>query len=488
MRFIYQLILLRFVSPKTLFLFFRAKRIHGNNLSFLLKLAADRFGIKIAIADEQRRLSFAELHKKVAEISSWLKKNIIAEDNATIILACSNSVSHIAFLHAIQNLGLKVILVNHKAHTAEINRIAGSISAPYYFFSSDTDHLLLPNAHNIDDVFSDSNTADSDFIPSKKHAPVIFPTSGTTGNAKLIEKRTGAFYWLRSFAHLSTNTGIYKRKAVYISIPVSHGFGYTALMFALVLGKKAIITPNKNQQLVTELLLNEKTDLIAGVPSSLFQVAENLKGKQHFVTLIISGGAPLNEVAFKSITENLTTNIYSMYGSTEASTSFIADYAMLKQNIHALGKPLKGVNYKLGAFTDGSKELLIQSPLANLSTDEWLHSGDLADVDSNGILFWCGRKDNMILKNGVNIYPAEIEKAMHLLDGIEDVHIAGEEDALKGEIIIAYIITKAGFLFNEEQTRSQLAKSLPAIKIPDKIVRVQEFNYTSTGKKVNPVL
>ena len=93
----------------------------------------------------------------------------------------------------------------------------------------------------------------------------------------------------------------------------------------------------------------------------------------------------------------------------------------------------------------------------------------------------------MILKNGVNIYPAEIEKAMHLLDGIEDVHVAGVEDAIKGEIIVAYIKTKAGFLFNEEQTRSQLAKSLPAIKIPDKIIRVQEFNYTSTGKKVNPV-
>ena len=488
MRFVYQLILLRFITPKTLFLLSRAKKMHGNNLCFLLKLAADRFGNKTAIADELQKLSFAELYKKVIQISAYLKKNILAADNAIIVLACNNSVKHIVFLHAVQNLGLKVILVNHKAHINEINRIVADGAGVCHIFSSDAGHLSLANAHSMEKIYSNANGDVSGFIPSKKHAPVIFPTSGTTGNAKLIEKKTGAFYWLRSFAHLATYTGIYKRRAVFISIPVSHGFGYTAMMFALVLGKKAIITCSKNQQQVTELLLNEKADLVAGVPSSLFQVAENLTGKQHYINLIISGGAPLNDPIFTSITENLTTNIYSMYGSTEASTSFIADYTMLKQNIHALGKPLKGVKYKLEILPEGSKELMIQSPLANLSSDGWLHSGDLAEVDHNGILYWCGRKDNMILKNGVNIYPAEIEKAMHLLDGIEDVHVTGEEDSLKGEIIVAYIKTKTDFLFDEAQTKSQLAGLLPAIKVPDKIIQVQDFSYTSTGKKVNPVL
>ncbi|MGB3005350.1 MAG: class I adenylate-forming enzyme family protein [Chitinophagaceae bacterium] len=489
MRFIYQLIKLRFLTPRSLLLLFKAKRLHGNNLCFLLKYAADRYAGKIAITDGIYQVNFKKLYKDVLNLSAVIHHKINLEGDSVAILVCGNSINHIITKYAIQNLGIKIILVNQKAHINEIIRIRNNQSKPCSLFSTEATHLVLENAVNIDNLITISQVGIKEHIIKKKYAAVIFPTSGTTGNAKLIEKKTGVFYWLRTFTDLVIKTGIYKKDSVYISIPVSHGFGYTALFFALVLGKKAMVTNEKDQSQIANRIIKEEIELLAGVPTSLYQIAESLKGSMHNICLVISGGAPLNEIILQSITSNLgTTNIFSLYGSTEASTSFIADYNQLKKNICALGKPLKGVKYRLEPLPAGGKELLIQSHLANISTDSWIHTGDLAEEDKQGYLSWCGRKDNMILKGGVNIYPAEIENEMHRIGSIEDVLVMGQKENLKGEIIIAFVKMKPATDFNEQQLKNQLKQFLPGIKIPDKIYQTALFEYTSTGKKVKPLL
>ncbi len=479
-----QLIRLRLITPRTLFLLTRAKAIHGRTLSFLLKLSADRYPEKTALTDGNLHYSFREQYRAVLRLS-WVIRNSIPgiEKNDAVILACNNTPGHIILLYSLQNLGIKVILVNHKAHINDIISIREKQRLPCYLISAEPEHLRLQHAIPIDKITASPSHGR---LMSRKHAQVVFPTSGTTGRSKLVVKKRGIFYWLRSFADLTTYTGIHKREAVYIASPVSHGFGYSALLFALVLGKKAMLAGNKNQQQIAELLIREKIDLIAGVPSSLYQVAENMKGKKHVIRLIISGGAPLNEVILEGISQHLTTNIFSMYGSTEASTSFMANYEMLKKNILALGRPLKGIQYRLEPQPGGGQELLICSNLANISVKEWLHSGDLAEKDENGNLIWCGRKDNMIIKNGVNIYPNEIETALLRLGSFEDVYVTGEEDDLKGELIIAFVKLKPSLPFDDKKIKEELRNFLPGIKIPDKIFPITAFEYTNTGKKVKP--
>lgn len=489
MRFINQLIRLRLITARTLYLILRAKRIHGKNICFLLKLASDRFADKPAITDGYRHLNFKELYHSVLRLSLAIRHDFqINEKKAIAILACSNTIHHVIFLYALQNLGVKVILVNHKAHINEINSIRENQPQPCHLFSSEPDHLKLQNAWEIDRIIATSFKMGKERISSKKYAPVVFPTSGTTGQSKLIEKRKGIFYWLYSFADLVTYTGIYKRDAVFNSSPVSHSFGYSALLFALVLGKKTIITDNKNYQEITELIIKEKIDLIAGVPSSLYQIAVCMKDKTNLVRLIISGGAPLTEVILQEVSQELTKNVFSLYGSTEASSSFIANYDLLKKNIHALGRPLKGIHYRLEPLAEGGKELLIKSHLANKSSCEWLQSGDMVEEDDNRNLIWCGRKDNMIIKNGVNIHPAEIENVILRLDIVEDVLVTGEKNKVKGEIIIAFIKTKPSAIFDEQKIKEELKAFLPGIKIPDKIIHTGSFKLTSTGKKVNPAM
>ena len=489
MKFLTELYQLGFLNPVRLLKLYKAKKLHGKNTCFLLQYGAAFFKHKIAITDGQQSLSFAELYEQVTALSSIIHQQTENKEDVTAVLVCNNSVQHILLLFAIQNTGLKLVLINDKNHQNDILSIINAQKNSCLVFASKSKMLSVENSICIEDLFNYKEEKQIAFKPSQKAAAVIFTTSGTTGASKLIEKKEGAFYWFRSFTDLVTYTGIYKQKSVFIAVPVSHGFGYTALMFSLVLGKKAIIADNIDWNQKADIIIKEKAELIAGVPASLFYLAEKLKGKNHQVGLIISGGAPLNQLTFDSITQSLSKNIFSMYGSTEASTSFVANYAQLKTNICALGKPLKTVNYKLDSINAGGNELLIQSGLTNIQSDSgWIHTGDLVMKDETGLLIWCGRKDDMIIKNGVNIYPVEIEKHLLSMAEIEEALVTKEKHPVKGEIIIAFVKLFSGVSVSVEEINSRLRQVMAAIKIPDKIEIVSEFQYTPTGKKIKPDL
>ena len=167
----------------------------------------------------------------------------------------------------------------------------------------------------------------------------------------------------------------------------------------------------------------------------------------------------------------------------------MANYAQLQTNICALGKPLKTVKYKLDPINGGGNELLIQSGLTNIQSDSgWIHTGDLVMKDETGLLIWCGRKDEMIIKNGVNIYPVEIEKHLLLIAEIEEVLVTKEKHPVKGEIIIAFVKFFSGVSVSVEEINTRLRQVMASIKVPDRIEIVSEFGYTPTGKRIKPVL
>lgn len=489
MKFLTELYQLGFLNPVRLLKLYKAKKLHGKNTCFLLQYGAAFFKHKIAITDGQQSLSFAELYEQVTALSSIIHQQTENKEDVTAVLVCNNSVQHILLLFAIQNTGLKLVLINDKNHQNDILSIINAQKNSCLVFASESKMPPVENLICIEELFNYKEEKQIHFKPSKKTAAVIFTTSGTTGASKLIEKKEGAFYWLRSFTDLVTYTGIYKKKSVFIAVPVSHGFGYTALMFSLVLGKKAIVADNKDWNQKADIIIKEKAELIAGVPASLFYLAEKLKGKNHQVGLIISGGAPLNQLTLDSIAQSLSKNIFSMYGSTEASTSFVANYVQLQTNICALGKPLKTVNYKLDSINGGGNELLIQSGLTNIQSDSgWIHTGDLVMKDETGLLIWCGRKDDMIIKNGVNIYPVEIEKHLLSMPEIEDAFVTKEKHPVKGEIIIAFVKLLSEVSVSVVEINTRLRQVMATIKVPDKIEIVSEFQYTPTGKKIKPDL
>lgn len=482
MKLIYQLIRLGFLSFRTLFILAIARRIHGNNLSFLLKFGRDKFKNNIVLSDVNQSITFKELYDKVLKLSYIINDVVKPSDNANILLLCKNDINHILVLYALQNMGIKTTLLYYKTHTEDINKIIQNQKNKCYIFASQ--YMDRDNFYNIQDLIVMLDNPILNRLIIKKKSNIIFSTSGTTGTPKLVEKRQGSFYWLHSFIDILTQTKMHHRKSAYISVPISNGFGYTALLFGLILGKKTLLFETKDARLLTNALLQEEIDTLLGVPTSLYKITQDLQGTKHKIKLVISGGSPINELIFNNLSNHISKNIFSIYGSTEASVSFIAQYQHLCKNINALGKPLKGVKYKITELNTGEYELCIRSRLVNkYSKDEWVHTGDLVKKEG-GILVWCGRKDDMILKNGVNIYPIEIENAILSIEGIEDVLVIGKKDNIKGTSLVAFIKVCKNFQLTQTEIENILKGYISNIKIPDKIQIVEEFEYTHTGKKI----
>ncbi len=477
-----QLARLGLISPRSLWLLFRARKKHGENIAWMLHWAASRYRDQIALADGDESYTFSGLCALTDQFAAYLQQNKSVPDGTHAILACRNNCRHTLWLYAFQVAGIPLILIHPKTPAKDILHIRTDYPDAV-LFTDEPGQLLLENSHRLDDITDSAKKSKATLHVSYKQTRLVFPSSGSTGRPKLIPKKHGAFYWLRSFADLVLYTGIQKRKAVFISTPLTHGFGYTSLVFALVMGKKAVIACEKGVSEMALQICKEQTDLLTGVPSSLYQLSKALDGKDHPVRLIISGGAPLNEIIFTELTSSLSNNLFSFYGSTEASTSFIARYDELRTHIHALGRPLKGIQYRLEKTTGEAEELYIKSPLSNLSPGEWLATGDLVAKEESGMLTWRGRKDNMIIKNGLNIYPVEIENEILHLPGISDVLVTGVKDSAKGEKLLAMVLMKAGFDFNEFTILEQLRNRLAGIKLPDKIIQVDGFRETNTGKK-----
>lgn len=186
------------------------------------------------------------------------------------------------------------------------------------------------------------------------------------------------------------------------------------------------------------------------------------------------------------------------YGQTEASprvTVLLPDKALSK--IGSVGVPIPGVEVKIVddavELSPGEiGEILIKGEnvmLGYFKQEElskktikngWLYSGDLGFKDEDGFLFLVGRKKNIIISGGINIYPEEIEEVILSHSKVKEVVVKGESDDMYGEIPVAYIVAQEGFSI--EAIKKYCDSRLSPYKVPRRFIVVNELKKTITGK------
>ena len=111
-----------------------------------------------------------------------------------------------------------------------------------------------------------------------------------------------------------------------------------------------------------------------------------------------------------------------------------------------------------------------------------MKSGDLATIDSDGYCRIVGRKKDMVIRGGENIYPAELEGFLTGQDGILEAHVFGVPDEKFGERLVAWIVTEAGSTLDEASIKEICHKSLAYYKVPETVRFVETVPLTATGK------
>jgi fatty-acyl-CoA synthase/long-chain acyl-CoA synthetase len=262
-----------------------------------------------------------------------------------------------------------------------------------------------------------------------------------------------------------------------------------------------------------ELIEKEKVTFLQLTPATGLLFLRHPKLEEYdFSSLIYLslGTSPVPPSLVDEITERLGVPVMIGYGATEivgaplVTEPFNDPYYAIRETV---GKAKEG--YQLIVVDESRQEvprgeigeLAIKGGVSMLGyykaeeltkqvfdEDGWYYTSDLATMDENGYIRITGRKDDMIIRGGQNIYPAEVESILHSHPKIHQAAVIGVPDALSGEKVLAYIIPEAGSNPTAVEVLNYCRENMAAYKVPANTIFVDELPMNSTGKILKRVL
>ncbi len=246
-----------------------------------------------------------------------------------------------------------------------------------------------------------------------------------------------------------------------------------------------------------------KATAFSGVPT-VYAILNELSDAEKYdlssLRFCVCGAAPMKVDVFEKFEEKYKAKIIEGYGLSEATCACSVNPIKGKRKIGSIGLPLKGVEMKI--ITDSGAEakpgdegeIVVRGDIVMLGylndpeltsatlVDGWLHTGDIGYVDTDGYFFIRGRKKDMIIRGGENIYPREVEDVLLTHDDVAEAVVVGKTDPIWGEEVVAYIVPKGHAQPSRTQLREYCRRHLADFKCPTRIVFVNELPKTATMK------
>jgi malonyl-CoA/methylmalonyl-CoA synthetase len=200
----------------------------------------------------------------------------------------------------------------------------------------------------------------------------------------------------------------------------------------------------------------------------------------------VSGSAPLPAQVFEEFRARFGHAILERYGMSENLMN-ISNPLVGERRPGTVGLPLPGVSVKL---VEG--EIYLKGPnvfpgywrrdeaTRAAFVDGWFRTGDLADVSSDGYYTLRGRKSDVIISGGFNIYPREVEEFLLEQDEVAEAAVAGVPDAVRGEVPVAYVVLKSAVDCSELESRCR--EKLASFKVPRAFHVVENLPRNAMGK------
>ena len=363
----------------------------------------------------------------------------------------------------------------------------------------------------LSDVMQNNGKIEMPDINTKEDVAVLQYTGGTTGTPKgaMLTHRNIFANAYQAYMNFPEDEEHQKMLAV---LPFFHVFAMTVTLNVSVLGGFEILTiPRFDLKQTMDLLHKKRPDYMPAVPAIFNAINNHPKIKDYDLSSLrfcISGGAPLPVEVKKAFEQKTKCTVVEGYGLTEASPVTHVNPPFGKNIAGSIGLPIPGTiveiidkDDKKTPVKQGERgEVCIRGPQVmkgywnNVAAtddvlrktedgDYRLHTGDIGIMDENGYTYIVDRIKDMIITNGYNVYPRNIEEAIYEFAGVEECIVAGLPDQQRGEIVKAWIKPKDGQSINEDELRKFLEERLSKMEMPRRIeIRNEPLPKTMIGK------
>ena len=477
------------------------------------------------------RLTYAALNDVIARLSSTFKQLGLKQHDVIAILD-TNSHIYVASYYAAAKAGLTFLPLNYRAKDPEleymintakakvlltgdryvdlINRIADKLPTTRLVGIGQAQGQMPRLAELLEKAEPDENEAEVE----DEDVSVLMYTSGTTSLPK------GVMLSFRDFtAYVTANVEMAdgtERGVFLVCAPFYHIAGTTAMMTNLWTGRKMIVMPQFEPKSWLDLVQKERVTHAFLVPTMMKQVLDEpafTRTDLSSLTNLAYGGAPMPVAVIRRAIDAFpkTVGFVNAYGQTETTSSLTvlgpddhriqgspAEVELKLKRLNSIGKPLPDVEIRVrdenNNFLPSGEvgEIIIRTPrimkgYAGREDDAalaegWRATGDLGWIDEDGYVFFAGRKDDMIIRGGENIAPAEIETVLMSHPAIDEAAVIGMPSLEWGQTVKAFVVLRPGHDVSAEALQEFCRTRLASFKRPEQIAFIETLPKNPLGK------
>ena len=480
------------------------------------------FPDKIALIFEDNYFTYQQLDQLANRVANGLRGLEIQKGDRVALFLPNIPVFVFCYL-GIQKIGAIAVSLNVMLKSDEVKFILNDCSAKTLITTEklsknvpdwdlpQLEHILIADGRsnkgiNLEQLMaSAASTARAVEMERDEPAAIVY-TSGTTGFPKGATLSHGNI--ISNMYSKNRCCGMQSDDRLLLYLPLFHCFGQNAILNAGLNACATIVLQRRfDPEQVLETIATQGITMFFGVPTVFIKLLNmdtsgyNLKSVRYYFT----AAAPMSGEVVQQWQEKYGCVIHEGYGLTETSP-FACYNHDLKYKLGSIGAPIENVEMKI-INSDGKEvkpgelgEIVVRGPnvmlgywnrpieTAQVLRNGWFHTGDIGMMDEDGYFYLVDRLKDMINVSGFKVYPAEVENVLYAHPAIAECAVYGTSDPVKGEIVKAKILLKAGFAVTQEDIIAFCSEKMANYKIPGTIKFIHSLPKNATGKILKRLL
>ena len=483
----------------------------------------------VAYVEDARRWTWRELFDRRNRLASSLTKLGLARGETAIVYA-PNSLEYLLASGAVRAVNALPVPMNHRLVADEVLYILDHSDAAIVFVGdpfvpiAEQIRSRAPNVHtwiltgaerrpwasSLDDLVQRGSPEAPAVDPTQGLGGSMIYTGGTTGKPKgAVRSGVNPRLTLDLMQALGM---IHEGQVHLVAGPLYHSAPGSFALFTTVLGGTVVVMRKFEPEQALHLIHTHRVTSTFMAPTlvkRILDLPEAVRARYDVASMksLVVAAAPCPMRVKEEALRYFGPCFYEFYGSTELGVNTILTPADVLRKPGSCGRAAPSV--ELALLDDDGRPVAVGEPgevyirrfegmfdgyyknaeaTSQTRRGEWYSVGDVARVDAEGYYYICDRKRDMIISAGVNIYPAEIEDALHRHPAVEDVAVFGVPDEDWGERVHAAIQIRPGHTLTADEVRAFAREHLADYKVPREVSFPDDFPRDTAGKLIKRML